>query len=38
MLKKIKMNFGNIKVLDDIIKKSKEEQKSKSNNKFHQII
>ena len=38
MLKKIKMNFGNIKVLDDIIKKSKGEQKSKFDNKFHQII
>ena len=38
MLKKIKMNVGNIKVLDDILKKSREEQKSKSNNKFHQII
>ena len=31
-------NFDNIKFLDDILKKSREEEKEKPSNKFHQII
>ena len=38
MLNNPTVNFGNIKFLDDILKKSREEEKEKPNNKFHQII
>ena len=38
MLNNLNMNKNSIKVIKDIIKKSKEKEKEKPNNKFHQII
>ena len=38
MLNNIRINYDKIKFLDDILKKSREEEKEKNNNKFHQII